>query len=298
MGDVAFDPSDFAPEEDGHPDEVSISTSVTDKPASLQAQAQAQAQSRPPVSNNTTRPNQPPPPQPPNNAARNPQTPVQNQSYSRPPPQGNPPPYNKTNISSRPTTNITGRTTPTPRVNGAPNGAPANNVPNGAPTAARAGFYSARAVSVNPTANDVNITNPGQTFDPKAESPSIRKTAGIDHSSSKPVARNGTHAPPSSQDPQIAGASNAARPSGANVVAAATNLNPNVRRIGAPGASPSPLANRGLYRPPSMKRPLEGAGGAPENAARAALAEVSANGPGGVQGDGGGGADTKRQKVG
>lgn len=50
---VAFDPSDFAPEEEGHPDEVSIPTPMTE------TSAPPQVQSRPPVNGNV-RPNQPP----------------------------------------------------------------------------------------------------------------------------------------------------------------------------------------------------------------------------------------------
>ncbi|KAF4584114.1 DNA repair and recombination protein rhm52 [Ophiocordyceps camponoti-floridani] len=106
-------------------------------------------------------------------------------------------------------------------------------------------FLSARSVSATSEA-----TGPKHLFNPKAESPSIRKTAGIDHSSSRPVARNGTHVEPA---PSASQSVTPGKPRAGNAVEQA-------RRIGAPGGAASPLANRGSYKPPSMKRPLGGRG--------------------------------------
>lgn len=172
-----------------------------------------------------------------------------------------------------------------------------------------------------------------QAFNPNAESPSIRKTPGIDHTKSKPVNRSGQHVAPTEskggdsggKTPGTAsitlaiGADRAG--SGANAGGNGFNttggqphqqqqgpipvqrggiVNPQLsqtRRIGAPVGSP--MGNRGQYRPPTIKRPLpnesnNGAG------ARPALAEVGVNGTINVAAGGGNGVsgDTKRQKLG
>ncbi|KAL5629318.1 hypothetical protein BROUX41_001925 [Berkeleyomyces rouxiae] len=157
------------------------------------------------------------------------------------------------------------------------------------------GFFSARAVSQLP---ETAINNPSAVpaaqyvFNPKAESPSIRKTPGVDHNSSKPVARNLQHVPPASsqqqqqqqqpsgpaaphqhmhqqhqgaqQSPSLQRATGPATRSVSGAGAGANLLNPHLdhtRRIGAPpAAAGSPLGNRGQYRPPKMmKRPPQGA---------------------------------------
>lgn len=180
------------------------------------------------------------------------------------------------------------------------------------PGAGGAGFFSARAVKEIP--EDALATGAtlapqaGQVFNPRAESPSIRKTPGIDHTKSKPLARNGQHiAPPSTQEAVSApGAIGTApgvssrpvlqqQPRPGNVV------NPHfdaARRIGAPGGPGSPLANRGQYRPPTIvnKRPLDG-GAAGVVQGRTALADVS-NNAGGTAAMGISGPDVKRLKTG
>ncbi|KKA29398.1 hypothetical protein TD95_003850 [Thielaviopsis punctulata] len=154
-------------------------------------------------------------------------------------------------------------------------------------------------------------------FNPKAESPSIRKTPGVDHSSSRPVARNLQHVPPPSQQqqqqplplpppPQPTGLAN---PSlhGPQTRGPA-RLSDGVRRVGAPVQPPH--ANRGAYKPPTMKRPS--GPGTPQypqlqhqqqhqhqQTERQALSEMSTNGmPGG---SGGGtaavGPDSKRPRL-
>lgn len=129
-------------------------------------------------------------------------------------------------------------------------------------------------------------------FNPHAESPSIRKTPGVDHKSSKPLTRDLKHVPGSTQaTAPVAGAGSGPR----NVV------NPQLdtaRRIGAPAmGSPggfSPMGNRGGYKPPSMlKRPppavnIDGGNG------RSPLTDLPPNGP--ISGDAGG--DVKRQRMG
>lgn len=113
---------------------------------------------------------------------------------------------------------------------------PAQNPGNPPPDAA-VGFYSARAVDTlreNPQASPM-----APRFDPHAESPSIRKTAGIDHTKSVPISK-----------PMLPTAS-------PSTTTTRDFINPSTdahRRIGAPGggAMASP-GNRGFttssYRP-------------------------------------------------
>ncbi|KAM3426248.1 hypothetical protein NHJ13734_009560 [Beauveria thailandica] len=174
-----------------------------------------------------------------------------------------------------------------------------------------AAFFSARAVTADATQGASIPPHKQQLFNPKAESPSIRKTPGIDHSSSKPLSRSGQHVPAPSQT----GGSSAATPSRLSAAgglhgggggglagpgghaAKGHAVNPSLdmaRRIGAPGGPPSPLANRNSYKPPTMKRPLgQGEGNAP----RVPLSERPPNGVVEVSGAGLDGLDTKRQKM-
>ena len=173
------------------------------------------------------------------------------------------------------------------------------------------GFFSARAVSIlssqKPDAEPALPQAPqvGQVFNPHAESPSIRKTPGIDHTTSKPLARTGQHVAPAK--PSETGSNGTSGPPVPASAAAAKGLSPAVppvrgnvlnpsldhaRRIGAPGGPGSPLANRGQYRPPTIKRPLDTANAT----GRPALAEVPTNGPVGAGGNVVAG-DVKRQKM-
>ena len=151
------------------------------------------------------------------------------------------------------------------------------------------GFYSARAATmVSETApGDTVPFNPNlQVFNPHLESPSIRKTPGVDHKSSKPLNKDLKHIPGSSQTP-LGGA----RPG----LGRGGVVNPQLdaaRQIGAPGGrAMSPLQNRGSYKPPTIKRPLDAEGG---NTIRPPLANLPANGPV-VGGDEG--SDVKRQRM-
>ncbi|KAM3510475.1 hypothetical protein MY11210_005877 [Beauveria gryllotalpidicola] len=177
--------------------------------------------------------------------------------------------------------------------------------PAGEPVAA---FFSARAVTADANQGASILPHKQQLFNPKAESPSIRKTPGIDHSSSKPLSRSGQHVPA----PSRTGESSAATPSRLSAAggphggglagpgghaAKGHAVNPNLdmaRRIGAPGGPPSPLANRNSYKPPTMKRRLgQGEG----NALRVPLGERPPNGPVEIGAGGPDGLDTKRQKM-
>ncbi|PMD43952.1 recombination protein Rad52 [Hyaloscypha variabilis F] len=144
-----------------------------------------------------------------------------------------------------------------------------------------AGFFSARAAAMLPEGQTAEgapapIPNHLPAFNPHAESPSIRKTAGIDHKTSKPLTRDLKHVPASSQ--AVAASPG---PKTTNVV------NPQLdaaRRIGAPGGF-SPMANRGSFKQP-LKRPVDVGGN------RTPLTDLPANGT--IGGDAG---DVKRQRI-
>ncbi|KAL2852815.1 hypothetical protein BJY01DRAFT_207672 [Aspergillus pseudoustus] len=114
------------------------------------------------------------------------------------------------------------------------------------------GFFSARGVDMLRD-NPHTAATAAPAFDPHAESPSIRKTAGVDHTKSVPISK-----------PMLAGASPAA-------TQARDFINPSAdmnRKIGAPGGSGigSPM-NRGpttsSYRP--LTRPNIDPKAAPNN---------------------------------
>ncbi|KAJ5763873.1 Rad52/22 double-strand break repair protein [Penicillium manginii] len=118
-----------------------------------------------------------------------------------------------------------------------------NQDPQPPPGSQSVGFFSARVADMlrdNPNAGPV----PGSQFDPHAESPSIRKTAGVDHTKSVPISRpmlsNASPAPSNSRD----------------FVNPATDFQ---RRVGAPGGvAGSPGVGSPLSRGPSTStfRPL------------------------------------------
>ncbi|KAK5628888.1 hypothetical protein RRF57_004603 [Xylaria bambusicola] len=293
--------ADFGVADDGHPDEVILPGShdhigqSSDKSQTAFA-GNTSSNNRNPPAVNSTRPMQPPS-RPTAQPPRAPQTPNQQnyrpagQFQGRPNPQQQPPRHmNHTSIVTQQA--AVNRRTMTPPPNAASRppsgiGAP-NGVPNEAPT-----FFSARSVKDVPETADpgmaASIERGAKVFDPRAESPSIRKTPGIDHKFSKPLSKGGVHVPPVKREadqPQPSFASHGPP----NVV------NPSLsqmRQIGAPGAVGSPLGNRGQYRPPTMKRPAptgpDGSGN------KAPLVEVSANGP--PPGARNAVTDAKRQKM-
>lgn len=197
-----------------------------------------------------------------------------------------------------------GRPAMPPQQNQQPNTAVAGQPPSDQGGAVA--FFSARSVQTDANQNPTVPPQNRNVFNPKAESPSIRKTPGIDHSSSKPVARNGQHVPPASQSAgqgssAAPGAAMGGRQGGSAVKSGGNMVNPSLdqaRRIGAPGGPGSPLANRGSYKPPTMKRPLPGE--ANGNAGpRVPLSDVATNAQVATAGPTApaDGADAKRQKT-
>lgn len=195
-------------------------------------------------------------------------------------------------------------------------GRPMNQPPPGPPAPApqvgatpeTVGFFSAKAVNQLPESTVQGDGNAkpvgpsgGQVFNPKLESPSIRKTPGIDHTSSKPVGRNGQHVAPTNSQAQAEKPNGSSftpvRPSmGAPPARGGNMVNPNLehaRRIGAPSGPGSPLGNRGSFRQPTMKRPPPG----DSNSPRPALADLPSNANGNPSGPAADGMDTKRQRM-
>ena len=178
---------------------------------------------------------------------------------------------------------------------GPPQGTPPNNRSSGSGVTsastdsahadgdAPVGFFTARAAETLQHGNKAPPDN--AVFNPRLESPSIRKTAGVDHSSSKPISRDLTpvlSVPGSGPGPMAVPRNSFVNP----------HTDPN-RRVGMPSAG-SPLQNRSTFRQPQMKRPADAAINI-----RPALNDVtnaSVNAPTG--GGGGGGGDGKRQRVG
>lgn len=320
-----FDEADFCVPDEGHPDEVVVyETSVPALPPPHQNQNSRNAS---PVRQMDPRPvgngMQPRPPHTPttmnqarpNGGAGFGQRPYQqgasNQQASRPLQQNaaqrqpGVAPYGQKPGPSSTTNGNNGNKTGAGEVEGTP-------------------WLSARAVAKVGDGDALGVVatsiQAGHLFNPKAESPSIRKTPDVDHTTSKPVSRQNRPAAngPVSVSGGGAAAGGATQASvatpgaggpGATGVTTRSGFSMNshsamaepVRRIGAPPSAASPLANRGHFRPPPMKR------GPPTDSvtARPPLADVStsvsANGGGGTAvatstaADSGG--DAKRQKV-
>ena len=106
------------------------------------------------------------------------------------------------------------------------------------------GFFTARAAESIQAGATPTLKAP--LFNPRLESPSIRKTAGVDHTKTKPVNRDLSEAGAASlrqatSRPNLRG----------NIVDPQSDRG---RRIGMPAGTASPLQGRGLYKPPQMKR--------------------------------------------
>ncbi|KAI1452182.1 recombination protein Rad52 [Annulohypoxylon moriforme] len=302
-----FDMVDFGVTDEGHPDEVilpgSHATSSSEKSQTLHTSNNSDRNAPSTSTNSASKPMQPPP-RPAVQPPRQPQTPNQQPPQrpgasfqGRPTPQQYPKPPSHANNTAQQAAAINRTNTPPPQNKAAPT--------------EQLGFYSARSIKKVPeTATpDTAIIPPqgAKAFDPHLDSPSIRKTPGIDHSSSKPLSRDGKHVAPTKREPEPqrgpAGGpvgnsfSNAVglgpgRPGAGGVGNPALN---QARQIGAPGGVGSPMGNRGQYRPLTVKRPAPTGG---DVGARSPLTEVSTNGPPqGIGGGGGGGTDPKRQKV-
>lgn len=169
-----------------------------------------------------------------------------------------------------------------------PEHAPQPNGPQESPINAAVGFVTGRAAEALTKSDAPTAPLPrNSAFNPHAQSPSIRRTSGIDHSTSHKV----THVDVQKAKVLAAPHGNAQVP---NTGHHSNFVNPQAdptRRIGMPpGVGQSPVTNRGQYRPPgpvttAVKRP--------------ALADVSNVAPVGQgQVDGAGdGVEAKKVKV-
>lgn len=230
--------------------------------------------------------------------------PPQNQPTLRPPGYQRPPqaPNNINHNESRPILPAAGRTIPPPQDSGhgprppaahnqnsnqhqthGTTSTPGSGVHDGS-TNPPIGFVTGRAAEAL-TKTDTPTTHLPQNsaFNPHAQSPSIRRTSGFDHSTSHKVTQVDV------QKAKVVGQP-IANAHGAHLNFVNPQADPS-RRIGMPpGAGQSPLANRGLYRPPG---PAVGA------VKRPALADVSNVTVGQAQVDGAEeGVDAKKVKVG
>nr|Q9HGI2.1 RecName: Full=DNA repair and recombination protein mus-11; AltName: Full=Mutagen-sensitive protein 11; AltName: Full=RAD52 homolog [Neurospora crassa OR74A]BAB13343.1 MUS11 [Neurospora crassa]CAC28736.1 Double Strand Break repair protein mus-11 [Neurospora crassa] len=299
-----LDEADFNMADEGHPDEVvlpqAVHNSLNDKPVHQQlTNLNPQAQQSRPLSRSGSTGSLNTRQQPQNShqfTARAQSRPPQqqlNSNQSRPMGQ----PVNNSSNANTPN-NPQNYTTPQKPAPAAP--APQAGAAV-APAPETVGFFSAKAVTQLPEealASGQVAPKPGLAFNPHAESPSIRKTPGIDHTKSKPLARNGQHVPPAkTTETEAEPSTSLSRPAGAHAASRPVTMNearsasgsfsragppmggnagnmgkPNVvnpqldhtRRIGAPGMSgfsSSPSTNRGQYRPLTMKRPAPVVGG-------------------------------------
>jgi DNA repair and recombination protein RAD52 len=286
-----LDDTDFS-----HPDEVRLDDSkAMESPAQRQPQNNVQRNSMPRMQSmpNVRPPNvqQPQPPQGPQGPQRPPgvQRPqpsaVQAQSGRMLPPQtpGDQRPSAGTNGPNNGFDGAGSRSTSSSAEEGLPqqrnNGAPSEHaeeyqppMPAEPPAGVPAGFVTGRSASFLTQAAEGKLTNTPAAFNPHAESPSIRRTQGVNPNKSAPIMRE-------SLGSALANASNGPQQQQSNGPNRSNFTNPSIdptRRIGMPGGGGPP--NRGAYKPPSaVKRP--------------ALSDVS-NLP---QTDGG--TDAKKQRV-
>ena len=132
------------------------------------------------------------------------------------------------------------------------------------------GFVTGRSVDLLSRPPDSRPPNASLAFNPHADSPSIRRTHGVNPGKSAPVSRQLLNGGPSNGQPANTaapspgpgnGMNGATTPVRTNYVNPAADVN---RRIGAPPGMAGATPNRGAYRPPTMN-----------GAKRPALADVS-----------------------
>lgn len=102
------------------------------------------------------------------------------------------------------------------------------------------GFFTARAAESVQNISGLPLKAP--IFNPHLESPSIRKTAGVDHTKTLPVGKDTVTASPIAIPPR------------------SNFINPQAdkaRRVGMPVGTANHLQNRNSYKPPQIKRPVE-----------------------------------------
>ena len=162
-------------------------------------------------------------------------------------------------------------------------------------------------------------------FNPHADSPSLRRTNGIEHRTSGPIrrediakmrtnAQNGQSVQQSENlPPALAVPRGPTADFGGGASKGGNNIGPDYarlqadshRKIGMPSAAQSPLANRSAYKPPGPAAGLKrGPDGVPQQQGnRPPLIDVSnvagaSRGPGDATFGGGDGADLKRPRIG
>ncbi|MCJ1470547.1 DNA repair protein rad52 [Pseudocyphellaria aurata] len=126
------------------------------------------------------------------------------------------------------------------RADAAPHNTPPPRSSGSAEYEAPVRFITARAVESVPNISALPMKD--SAFNPHTESPSIRKTAGIDHTKTLPVGKDTVAASPIAMPPR----SNFVNPQA-----------DKARRVGMPVGMASPLQARSSYKPPQIKRPVE-----------------------------------------
>ncbi|KAK0281202.1 DNA repair protein rad52 [Friedmanniomyces endolithicus] len=135
-------------------------------------------------------------------------------------------------------------------------------IPRDPPPGVPEGFVTGRAPLLQQT-SDARLPDTALAFNPHADSPSIRRTHGMNPGKSAPVTRTAivSNAVPSAVQPAMAGGNGlnglngATTPVRTNFVNPAADMN---RRIGAPMPAGGGMSNRNAYRPPTavgVKRP-------------------------------------------
>ncbi|CAK7269908.1 DNA repair protein rad52 [Sporothrix epigloea] len=299
-----FDEADFCVSNDGHPDEFVIRESAA--PALLpQVQPQQQPnggyhQPRPAGTGVAPRPPQTPKP------ANNRPAGTENSSASLDP---RPNQSVVNNQQSRGNSNSTGGENANVPDKPVPLNAAVANSASGGDGVEGTPWLSARAIAKAGDGDALGAVAPsiqaGHLFNPKAMSPSIRKTPGVDHTTSKPIPRlNRTTGSSSVSVGNIASLASASTGGMTTRSGSHHATSEPVRRIGAPPSAASPLANRNQFRPPPMKRgpPADASGIAsrtpladlPSNVSTTGDATVAAPATGGGVAAG---VDAKRQKL-
>ena len=246
FGSDDFDAVDFAVSEGDHPDEIMLDANLSSghhhgKPDSLRKQNASEVPTREP--GNTPRLPSP------CSRFKEPQTPSTGRELRRPPP----PPLSKPPDGPAPNTAPPhpNHQNPTLPPQSLPTTLDSSNLQGHEPPV---GFFTARAATSLQAGPNPSIKAP--LFNPHLESPSIRKTVGVDHSRTKPVNRDLTEAAaaaPSPLPPPSAATTAGGLPQGNMMVNPQTD---RARRVGMPTGSGSPLQNRSSYKPPQMmKRP-------------------------------------------
>lgn len=274
FGITDFSDADFSENNIGHPDEVVLPAEPQLPPAPVRPTANILAPNRSLEQSKPLAPNTHPSI---NTPSRQPQArlsapPVDYRGAQRQPMQGIPPQQRRPLAAQQATSHTSQHLTAPRQASGQP---PHQNAqlpnPQQPPPV---GFYSARAATaLNEPAE--GATTPVSQFNPHAESPSIRKTVGIDHSRSVPVKRAGMGVAETPPAP-LPGFPEGLPAPPRDFINPSSDMH---RRIGAPpGPMPNSIARGGgmhgsAYRPPSRRGPMDAT-------AHMAAAGPQAHGPG------------------